>query len=58
MNKKRWLAVVRHLGTMFGNFSVVGFGLGIFQKNYDCIALSLVIAILSILLVLGGQDVS
>ena len=58
MNKKRWLAVARHLGMMLGNFAVVGFGLGIFQKNYDCIALSTIIGIISILFVLGGEDVS
>ena len=56
MHKKRWQAVLKYIATGLNNFSIIGFGLGVFQKDVDCAFISAITFTVGILLTLGGPD--
>ena len=56
MHKKRWLAAVLFIATVLSNFSAIGFGLAVFQRDYDCAFISMITLIAGFLLTLGGSS--
>ncbi|MBQ7456331.1 MAG: hypothetical protein IJS54_01770 [Desulfovibrio sp.] len=56
MYKKRWLAAALFISTVLSNFSAIGFGLAVFQRDYDCVFISIITLIAGILLALGGAS--
>ena len=56
MYKKRWQAALKYTATILGNFSVVGFGLAVYQRDYDCAFIAAVTYVIGTLITLGGSN--
>ena len=56
MHKKRWQSALKYTATIFGNFSVVGFGLAVYQKDYHCAFIAAATYVIGTLITLGGSD--
>ena len=56
MYKKRWQSALMYAAGVMGNFSVVGFGLAVYQKDYDCAFIAGITFLIGFLTVLGGSD--
>ena len=45
-----------YAASVLGNFSVVGFGLAVYQRDYDCAFIAAVTYVIGTLITLGGSN--